>query len=349
MLQSVHSNNIEGTRSRGSARLAELPTPPREKRGWPWTEESDPLPNCMSDGQPWPCITVVTPSFNQGEFLEETIRSVLLQGYPSLEYLVMDGGSKDESAAIIEKYSPWLSYWSSGPDGGQSRAINRGLSKGTGLLAAWVNSDDLLCKNALVRHAMEAGFAENVIYAGTCLFVSEAGAFISEHQGRVGSFEDLLRVATVWRTAGNIVQPETLFPRELAVAAGGLNPDNHRSMDFELWGRLLLAGARIEYTGIQFGMFRQHGRQKTQDQWRQTESLVEAAKRLAGLPSQLSDKTRNEILAELDAYWKSYQSSYWKSTGRLAQFGVPPFIANPLRDLRRVFEERLKRQQFFRR
>ena len=80
----------------------------------------------MPDGGAWPCISVVTPSFNQARFLEGTLRSVLLQGYPNLEYFVLDGGSSDGSIDIIKKYAPWLTKWVSEPDGGQSAAINRG-------------------------------------------------------------------------------------------------------------------------------------------------------------------------------------------------------------------------------
>jgi cellulose synthase/poly-beta-1,6-N-acetylglucosamine synthase-like glycosyltransferase len=108
-------------------RLHELPSAPPGKTGWPWTEESTAPPPSMADGKDWERITIVTPSFNQGAFIEETIRSVLLQGYPNLEYIVMDGGSTDNSVQIIKKYSPWLNYWVSEPDGGQSDAINRGL------------------------------------------------------------------------------------------------------------------------------------------------------------------------------------------------------------------------------
>src|SRR5262245_42483223 len=113
--------------------LAELPPAPPAKKGWPWTEESSPFAQDMRDQHVWPRITVITPSFNQGRFIEETIRSVLLQGYPDLEYLVLDGGSTDNSVDIIKEYSPWISYWVSKPDAGQSDAINRGLHRASGL------------------------------------------------------------------------------------------------------------------------------------------------------------------------------------------------------------------------
>jgi len=91
------------------------------------------VPASMPDGSPWPRITLVTPSFNQGQFIEKkTIRSVLLQGYPNLEYIVMDGGSTDASAAIIRKYEKWITHWESQKDRGQSDAINRGLARATG-------------------------------------------------------------------------------------------------------------------------------------------------------------------------------------------------------------------------
>src|SRR5438034_5705212 len=107
-------------------RLTDLPKPPDGKQGWPWTEESSPSPVLPSNCSEWPRITVITPSFNQVRFIEETIRSILLQGYPNLEYLILDGGSSDGSVDIIGKYSRWIDYWKSEPDGGQSAAINQG-------------------------------------------------------------------------------------------------------------------------------------------------------------------------------------------------------------------------------
>src|SRR5438552_11628422 len=125
--------------------LRELPPPPSGKTGWPWTEESVPSPNGDEPAGGAPTrVSIITPSFNQGRFIEETIRSILLQGYPNLEYFVFDGGSTDNSVEIIKKYSPWIDFWVSEPDRGQSAAINRGLRMGSGSHATWINSDDML-------------------------------------------------------------------------------------------------------------------------------------------------------------------------------------------------------------
>jgi len=314
--------------------LRELPPPPAGKTGWPWTEESAPsLPPTRPAGQPWPRITVVTPSFNQAVFLEATIRSILLQGYPDLEYYVLDGGSKDGSVDIIKKYAPWLTYWFSGPDGGQSSAINRGLELGSGLFATWINSDDMLCRDALVGHASRVGFEPGVIYAGRCLQIDGKDQLLGIHRGRVHSLEDLLRIQTVWRAKGergHLVQPEVLFPRPLALEVGALNPNNHRTMDYELWGRLLLAGARFQYTDIPFGVFRIHDQQKTFDGWRQTQSLIATAASLLAAAKDIPDATRQDILTELSAY----EEHCWRYTGRLAAFGLPRSVVNGLRALR---------------
>ena len=112
--------------------LAELPPPPAGKSGWPWTFETRRLPPTRSDGLAWPRISVVTPSYDQGQFIEETIRSVLLQGHPDIEYVIINRGSADQSVEIIRRYEPWLTYWVSEKDRGQAHAINKGFSRTTG-------------------------------------------------------------------------------------------------------------------------------------------------------------------------------------------------------------------------
>src|SRR5262245_21335405 len=130
-------------------RLDQLPPPPAGRSGWPWTEATPRLPATLPDGAAWPRITIVTPSYNQAPFLEETIRSVLLQGYPNLEYIIIDGGSSDGSVELMRRYEPWLAYWVSEPDGGQSEAINKGWCSATGTVTTWLSSDDIYTPGAL--------------------------------------------------------------------------------------------------------------------------------------------------------------------------------------------------------
>jgi len=147
---SENSRNLFPTVSYSNAGLlSSLPVPAEGRTGWPWTEETPPLPLTLPDGQPWPKISIVTPSYNQGQFIEETIRCVLLQNYPNLEYIIMDGGSTDGTREILERYSPWLSYVVSVPDNGQSDAIATGFELASGEIIAWLCSDDLYLKNAL--------------------------------------------------------------------------------------------------------------------------------------------------------------------------------------------------------
>jgi glycosyltransferase involved in cell wall biosynthesis len=132
-------------------RLEQLPPPPQGKTGWPWTEGAILCDKSDSGGWQLPKISIVTPSFNQGKYVEETIRSVLLQGYPNLEYIVMDGGSTDESLEIFRKYESYFYYFKTGPDGGQSDAIAEGFNNSNGEILAWLNSDDRYQPGALWR------------------------------------------------------------------------------------------------------------------------------------------------------------------------------------------------------
>jgi glycosyltransferase involved in cell wall biosynthesis len=314
--------------------LHELPDPPPGKTGWPWTEGSRQLTVSPAGHGSWPRITVITPSFNQGQFLEATIRSVLLQGYPDLEYFVLDGGSTDNSVEVIKRYSPWITHWVSEPDGGQSAAITRGLTMGSGLFATWINSDDMLHQNALVEHASRVGFIPKTVYVGTCAYMDAAGTVVAMHRGRIHSLEDLVRFGKVWRAGGYIVQPEVLFPRELALAVGGLSTSIHDGMDYELWGKFFLAGAHFQYTDIPFGMFRRHAGQKTADRWRTTQAVLKIAAQLVASAPCFSEEKKHELLADLDTYGKDYLGRTWKNSGRLARTGLSPHFVMQFRKLK---------------
>jgi hypothetical protein len=190
----------------------------------------------------------------------------------------------------------------------------------------------MLCREALATHALRIGFDPKVVYAGQCLHIDANERLLKTNQGRVHSIEDLLRVRTVWRGGGqrgHLVQPEVLFPRQPALEVGGVNPDNHRTMDYELWGRLLLAGVRFEYTDIPFGIFRHHEQQKTHDRWRTTQSLIATATRLLALANNLPSGMRQEILADL----RAYELECWRRTGPLARLRLPRRVVMRLRTL----------------
>src|SRR5687767_12795196 len=133
----------------GKGLLAILPEHSENKKGWPWNQETTFNPG--DSKKDWPKISIVTPSYNQGIFLEETLRSILLQNYPNLELIVIDGGSNDNSVEIIKKYEPWITYWITEKDRGQSDAINKGIRRTTGEILTWINSDDLLTPGSLKK------------------------------------------------------------------------------------------------------------------------------------------------------------------------------------------------------
>ena len=218
----------------GAVNLHSLPLPPKEKTGWPWTGESSPFP--LKD-LPCPSITIVTPSYNQGKFLEQTIRSVLLQNYPNLQYIIIDGGSLDNSVEIIKKYEKYLDYWISSPDKGQSDAINKGFSKSTGEIMAWLNSDDYYAPGTLNVVANELN-KNNGIFAmvGNCeiVFTDTTETKLSK-----GYFHSLSRLLEFWN-GYTMPQSSIFWRKEVFDKVGFLNEDYHYTMDFDYWVRMAI-------------------------------------------------------------------------------------------------------------
>ena len=242
-----------------SPALDRLPAPPPNKIGWPWTQNSELLPDLMPNGRPWPQISIVTPNYNYGKFLAETIRSVLLQGYPNLEYLVIDGGSSDESLAVIAEYQPWLSYSCSERDRGQSHAINKGLTRATGAILAWLNSDDLYLPNALANVAM--AFAQHpdvaLIY-GKCRTLT-GDRVLGDDMWRFSPF-----VLPQMLVENQIPQASAFWTATSFQQAGPLREDLHFVMDYDLFLKIACT-AKIAFVPEHWSAFRSHDAQKSHD------------------------------------------------------------------------------------
>ncbi len=184
----------------------------------------------------WSYITLVTPSYNQVSFLEQTIQSVLSQHYPNLEYIIIDGNSTDSSAEIVKRYSQNLAYWVSEPDRGQSHAINKGLQRATGDIINWLNSDDYYEPDSLLKVA-ELFQDKNVnVVCGRSRVFTDDGSKEFFSKG-TDVYPNNLAKTIGW---ARIDQPETFFRREAIEKMGLLNEKLHYVMDKEWWIRYLL-------------------------------------------------------------------------------------------------------------
>jgi len=247
----------------------DLPPPPPGRTGWPWTSGSRLLAEKRPDGTPWPLVTVVTPSYNQADFLEETIRSVLLQGYPALEYMVIDGGSDDGSRAIIQKYEPWLSYWVSEKDDGQSDAINKGFRRASGEVQAWLNSDDVYVPDALGKAVLElVDGGTDILIGGMEKFTVRNGDYVALSRSS-GADGVPIHAFPIFRDGAknepfHFMQPPMFWRRWVWERTEGLNEDFHWVMDIEWCTRAVEAGATVGTSRTLFARFRLHGASKTE-------------------------------------------------------------------------------------
>ncbi len=258
--------------------LEDLPAPPPDKTGWPWTEASQTLPPTMSDGQPWPKISIVTPSYNQGEFIEETIRSVLLQGYPNLEYIIMDGGSTDETQAILERYSPWLSHVVSQPDNGQSDAIATGFEIASGEILAWLCSDDLYLKGALEWVARQYSTnPEIALFCGATRIDQGKGWFPwmeTRYEYTTPTYDKLIACNQC------VQQPACFWTKKAYQKTSGIDRSLEFCMDYDLLLKLCQVG-KAKYVDCEIAWMRLHEKTKTHNlqhiQQREKRLLVENA------------------------------------------------------------------------
>jgi len=290
-------------------KLEELPAPPSGKTGFPWTVGSPALPGSPTE---WPRITLVTPSFNQGAFIEETIRSVLLQGYPNLEYMVIDGGSSDDTIAIIKKYARWLTHWVSEPDHGQAHAINKGLERGSGVLMNWLNSDDCLLSSALGY--IGAYFQTHPHTDIVCGFRRNVVGNQLTRRGRVHLRVDRYTLSRICY----IAQETTFWRRRVWDTVGALDESFRFAMDYDLWQRMLAAGFEFHLIPRFTGIFRMHPASKGA-RW-----LDVRYAELGRIYQKYLHNTKNEreLPVEISAGW-------WRRTVVLRRLGFLGLLNHP--------------------
>ena len=210
----------------------------------------------------WPRISIVTPTLNQGRYIERTILSVLNQGYPNLEYIILDGGSRDGTSTIVDKYRRYLFHWRSRPDEGQAAALKEGFERATGEIFAWINSDDVYLPGVLkqIGSIMKGHETADVCY-GNMYLLDPGGEVIAER--RLTSCSSRLLALGIRHGGFGVYQPAAFWRRRLYERVGGIDSSLHFDMDNDLFIRFALAGARFMFHPVSFVGFRIHEASKT--------------------------------------------------------------------------------------
>lgn len=215
--------------------LLDLPYPPIGKAGWPWTDALWDTETPLLEISGWPRISIITPSYNQGQYIEETIRSVLLQDYPNLEYIIIDGGSTDSTLQVLKKYDRFIT-WISEPDEGQTDAINKGLKKASGDIVAYLNSDDIYEPGTLKRIA-DVFFqhtAVSMIY-GDIIHIDENSRILEHHKTGKVHLEKYLMAGECY-----LPQPSVFFRKNVMDTVGYFDKSLHLAMDYDYWLKILM-------------------------------------------------------------------------------------------------------------
>lgn len=211
-----------------------------------------------------PLVSIVTPSFNQGRFIERTIRSVLNQGWPNLEYIVVDGASTDGTPEIVRRYERYLSWWVSEPDRGQTDALIKGLDRATGDYVTWVCSDDVLFPGSLEKMVttLEAHPEAGIVYGGAA-FIDEEDRIL-----KVLSYPDMSPGKLLYERHSTVAQPSSLIRRRTLDDAGGLDRSLSYCMDYDLWIRLLRQAGCVNLGETVLSGYRLHTLSKTVGSYR---------------------------------------------------------------------------------
>lgn len=279
-----------------------------------------------------PKISIVTPSLNQGRFLEQCLQSVLAQDYPNLELILIDGGSTDQTSEIIQKYNQYLTYWVSEPDKGQSDAINKGFRIASGELVAWLNADDYYLDNCLknIASAFQQRPDASFIF-GDGIRVDEQGAQKSIFwEGQQPVFD---RTALVYGL-NYILQPATFINLRHLKNINFLNPDLHYGLDTDLWIRLSEIAEPFAIPAL-LAASREYGETKTSsgsfariEELRQITEMYSHLPLTPGVLCYYLDTLHHLVEARPDIYPESYRRDlldFWgKSAALLSSFHAQP-------------------------
>lgn len=247
-----------------SSNPIKFPSPLHKKAAWFYVETLPDFLGLSFEESSLPRISIIVPTYNQGCFIEENIRSVLLQGYPNLEYIIIDGGSTDNTVEIIKQYEPWIAYWVSEPDRGQAHAINKGLAIATGEIIAYLNSDDYYLPGTLFRVAeIYKQYPQADFFHGRCRYVNEQGEKTGEQFGQITKFEEIIDLWDVWWAKQQFVQPEVFWTKRISDRIGNFREDLYYVMDYEYWCRLLKVGSKVTSIDQELSCFRVTSTQKS--------------------------------------------------------------------------------------
>jgi len=206
----------------------------------------------------FPKISVITPSYNQGVFIEQTILSVIGQQYPNLEYIIIDGGSTDNTLDVIKKYEGYINYWISEPDKGQSHAINKGFALATGDILCWLNSDDYYLPGTLIDISSKISVNSTDLLYGNCIHLNEKG-----NQTYSSPFDPLKDWDIIH--GDYIIQPSSFWTKQAFECAGPLREDLHFGFDWEWYARAHAKGVNFIPSAQYYSVYRIHGDQKSND------------------------------------------------------------------------------------
>jgi glycosyltransferase involved in cell wall biosynthesis len=252
-----------------------------------------------------PLVSIVTPSYNQAQYLEATIESVLAQDYPNLEYAVVDGGSTDGSIEIIRRFEDRLAWWTSERDGGQVAALNRGFARARGAFLGWLNSDDVLLPGAVtsVVGALEADDDVLLVF-GDNVFIDEAGNDVAPAPA-----QDFDLVRMVRECANGVPQPGSLFRRR-ALELAPLNENGYYFFDLEFAIRLGVAGG-VEHIARDLAGYRLHSESKTvAEPLRKAREYVRIADEFFDGPSLPEELREHARAGRASAYYAAAEYSY---------------------------------------